>query len=249
MQGPDAAGRRRGKVLCLEARDAPPGQPAALAGAARRAARAPDIAPLLTRWSEGDRDALDQVLPLVYDELCRVAARQLRRERDGHTLDPGDVVHTLFVHLVDQRRASWRSRAQFFATAARMIRRILVDHARTRLAAKRGGSTVTMSLSSLVADPPLRYVPISDVLAVDRALERLAVLDAARARVVELRFFGGLSVEEAAHVTGLSTRTVKREWRMARAWLHGELRADVPDGAVRKAPARGPSPVPRASAR
>jgi RNA polymerase sigma factor (TIGR02999 family) len=216
MEGAEAAVRRRVMVSFP-----------VVPGATKPAECPPsgDITPLLTRWSEGDRAALDQVLPLVYDELCQVAARQLRRERNGHELDPADLVHTLFLQLVDQCHVHWRNRVQFFAMAARMIRRILVDHARTRLAAKRGGSTETISLSSLATDPPLPDTPIPDVLSVDRALERLAVRDAERARIVELRFFRGLSVEEAARATGRSTRTVKREWQQARTWLHRELQA------------------------
>ena len=182
-----------------------------------------DITPLLTKWSQGNRDAFDRVLPLVYGELRKIAARQLRKEGDGHALDPTDLVHALFVQLVDQRHATWSNRAQFFATTAQMMRRILVDHARARLAAKRGGSVVTVSLSALASEPMSRRSPVSDVLAIDRALERLAEHDADQARIVELRFFAGLSVEEVAHVMGVSARTIKREWRMARAWLFRAL--------------------------
>ena len=189
-----------------------------------RAPSSTDITPLLTRWSQGNRDAFDRVLPLVYGELRKIAARQLRRQSDAHALDPTDLVHALFVQLVDQRHATWNNRAQFFATTAQMMRRILVDHARARLAAKRGGSTITVSLSALAIDPASRPSPVSDVLAIDRALERLAEHDADQARIVELRFFAGLSVEEVAHATGVSARTVKREWRMAKAWLFRELR-------------------------
>lgn len=183
-----------------------------------------DITPLLVRWSQGNRDALDRMLPLVYGELRRIAARQLRKEGDGHFLEPADLVHALFLQLVDQRYATWSNRAQFFATTATMMRRILVEHARTRLAAKRGGGAVTVSLTALNADPASLRSPISDVLAIDRALERLAERDADQGRIVELRFFTGLSVEETAHVMGCSARTIKREWRMAKAWLFRELR-------------------------
>ena len=192
-----------------------------------RAPSSTDITPLLTKWSQGNRDAFDRVLPLVYGELRRIAARQLRREAAGHALDPSDLVHALFVQLVDQRHATWNNRAQFFATTAQMMRRILVDHARARLAAKRGGAAITVSLSVLAVDPVSRRSPASDVLAIDRALERLAEHDADQARIVELRFFAGLSVEEVAHATGVSARTVKREWRMAKAWLFRELRLDA----------------------
>jgi RNA polymerase sigma factor (TIGR02999 family) len=189
-----------------------------------RTSSSTDITPLLVRWSQGDREALDRMLPLVYGELSRIAARQLRRERDGHSLDPTDLVHALFLQLVDQRHATWSNRAQFFATTATMMRRILVEHARTRLAAKRGGAAVTVSLTALDADPASLRTPMLDVLAIDLALERLAKRDADQVRIVELRFFAGLSVEEAAHVMGCSPRTIKREWRMARAWLFRELR-------------------------
>lgn len=189
-----------------------------------RTSSSTDITPLLVRWSQGHREALDRMLPLVYGELRRIAARQLRRERDGHSLDPTDLVHALFLQLVDQRHATWSNRAQFFATTATMMRRILVEHARTRLAAKRGGGAVTVSLTALNADPASLRTPMSDVLAIDLALERLAKRDADQVRIVELRFFAGLSVEEAAHVMGCSPRTIKREWRMARAWQFRELR-------------------------
>ena len=189
-----------------------------------RTSSSTDITPLLVGWSQGNRDALDRMLPLVYGELRRIAARQLRKERDGHSLDPTDLVHALFLQLVDQRYATWSNRAQFFATTATMMRRILVEHARTRLATKRGGGTVTVSLTALNALPASLRSPISDVLAIDQALERLAERDADQGRIVELRFFAGLSVEEAAHVMGSSPRTIKREWRMAKAWLFRELR-------------------------
>ena len=195
-----------------------------------RSAASTDIAGLLAQWSHGDRHALDQVLPLVYFELRKIASRQLGRERHGHNLDPSDLVHDLFVQLVDQQHASWHSRAQFFATAARMMRRILVDHARARHAAKRGGSAVAVSLTVLAAEPALRTTAMSDVLIVDQALERLAEHDINLARIFELRFFTGLSVEEVAHVTGVSPRTVKREWRVAKAWLFREFgRPALPD--------------------
>jgi RNA polymerase sigma factor (TIGR02999 family) len=195
-----------------------------------RAPSSADITPLLTKWSAGHRDALDRVLPLVYGELRKIAARQLRREHDGHALEPTDLVHALFVQLVDQRHATWSNRAQFFATTAQMMRRILVDHARARQAAKRGGSAVTVSLTALAAEPALHNSPVSDVLAIDEALGRLAEHDAIQARIVELRFFAGLSVEEVAHVMGVSARTIKREWRVARAWLFREFQRAAPSG-------------------
>lgn len=184
----------------------------------------PDITELLQRWSDGDRGALDRVLPLVYQELRHIATRQLQYEREDHSLEPTDLVHALYLQLVDQRRASWANRAHFYGVVAGMMRRILVDHARTRLAAKRGATTMTVSLSALVTDPVAEPVHSSDVLAVDRALERLAQRDAEHARIVELRFFAGLSIAETAHVLGRSPATVKRAWRLAKAWLYRELR-------------------------
>ena len=183
-----------------------------------------DITELLQRWSAGDRDALDRVLPLVYQELRQIAARQLKYESEGHSLDPTDLVHALYLQLIDQRRASWANRAHFYGVVSGMMRRILVDHARTRLAAKRGATTMNVSLTSLLNDPAANDAPVSDVLAIDEALERLAKRDAEHARIVELRFFAGLSIEETAHVLGRSPATIKRAWRLAKAWLYKELR-------------------------
>ena len=184
----------------------------------------PDITDLLQRWSSGDRSALDRVLPLVYEELRKIAARQLRQEHDGHSLDPTDLVHALSLQLIDQRRATWINRTHFYGVVAQMMRRILVDHARAHLAAKRGATTVSVSLASLVNDPAAEHTPVSDVLAIERALERLAVRDPEHARIVELRFFAGLSIEETAHVLDRSPATIKRAWRLAKAWLFRELR-------------------------
>jgi RNA polymerase sigma factor (TIGR02999 family) len=139
-------------------------------------------------------------------------------------LDPTDLVHALYLQLVDQRRASWANRAHFYGVAAGMMRRILVDHARARLAVKRGATTTSVSLTALVNDPTAENVPLSDVLAIDEALQRLAQRDAEHARIVELRFFAGLSIEETAHVLDRSPATVKRAWRLAKAWLYKELR-------------------------
>jgi RNA polymerase sigma factor (TIGR02999 family) len=183
-----------------------------------------DITGLLQLWSAGDRDALDRVLPLVYQELRHIAARQLQYEAADHSLDPTDLVHALYLRLIDQRRASWENRAHFYGVVAGMMRRILVDHARARLAAKRGATTMSVSLSSLVNDPAAEHQPVSDVLAIDDALERLARRDAEHARIVELRFFAGLSIEETAHVLDRSPATIKRAWRLAKAWLYKELR-------------------------
>jgi RNA polymerase sigma factor (TIGR02999 family) len=185
--------------------------------------RSADITAMLKQWSRGDRDALDRVLPFLYEELRKIAARQLRRENAADSIDPTDLVHALYLQLIAQKRASWVNRSQFFAVAATMMRRILVDHARARLADKRGGTTVTVSLTSL-ADAPAARSPVSDILSIDRALERLAAKDPEHARIVEMRFFAGLSIEETAAALGRSPATVKRTWRLVRAWLFRELR-------------------------
>ena len=183
-----------------------------------------DVTQLLVRWSEGDAAALDQLLPSVYRELRRIASRQLRRERADHTLVPTALVHEVFVRLVDQQRVTWQNRAHFFGLTAQLMRRILVDYARARHTEKRGDGAPRVSLD-LVADRADEQAAPEDVLAVDLALERLATIDPEQARVVELRFFAGLTVEEVAHVVNRSPRTIKREWRLARAWLFRELRS------------------------
>jgi RNA polymerase sigma factor (TIGR02999 family) len=187
-----------------------------------------DITGLLLQWSEGDADALERLLPLVYEECRRIAARQLRRERSEHTLNPTALVHELYLRLVDQRRATWQNRAQFFGIAARLMRRILVDYARARLARKRDGSRMLVSLGAAldVTDESR----VADVLAIDQALERLGERDPDQQRLVELRFFAGLTVEETAHVLGRSSRTVKREWQLAKAWLFRELHGEGSPG-------------------
>lgn len=189
--------------------------------------RSDDITALLKRWSLGDRDALDRVLPLVYEELRKIAARQLRNDNAARSVDPTDLVHALYLQLVAQHHAAWLNRSQFFAVVATMMRRILVDHARARLADKRGGAAVTVSLSSLVADAPAGISPVSDILLIDRALERLAARDPEHARIVEMRFFAGLSIDETAAALGRSPATVKRTWRLVKAWLFRELRLDA----------------------
>lgn len=181
-----------------------------------------DVTGLLARWAHGDPHALEQLLPLIYAECERIAARQLRRERPEHSLDPTALVHEMYLQVVDQRRATWESRIQFFGVAAHIMRRILVDHARARRTDKRGGSSVFVSLAA--AANAVESAGVADVLAIDEALERLALHDADQVRIVELRFFAGLTVEETAGVLGRSPSTVKREWRLARAWLYRELR-------------------------
>jgi RNA polymerase sigma factor (TIGR02999 family) len=184
--------------------------------------RSAAVTHVLTEWSRGDTTALDRLVPLIYPELRRIAGRQLRRERSDHTLQPTALVHEVFLHLVDQRRATWDNRAHFFAVAAQLMRRILVDHARSRGTLKRGGAVAKLTLEIDAADVQVNPLA-AEVLAVDEALARLAARDPDQARIVELRFFGGLSVEETAFVMGRSARTIKREWRIAKAWLFREL--------------------------
>ena len=183
-----------------------------------------DVTELLLRWSEGDSAALRALMPLVFDECHRIASRQLRRERTGHTLEPTALVHELYLRLVDQTRTDWKNRAQFFGIAGQLMRRILVDYARSRGAAKRNGSRVMASFDAAPGSPD--EARITDVIAIDDALERLARRDPMQQRIVELRFFAGLTVEEIAHVLGRSPRTVKREWQLAKAWLFRELQTE-----------------------
>jgi RNA polymerase sigma factor (TIGR02999 family) len=178
------------------------------------------ITQLLIAWSDGEREALDQLLPLVYDELRRIAARYLRHEPGDHTLQPTALVHEAYVRLIDQRRVRWRNRAHFYGVAAQMMRRILVDHARTRRANKRGAGWERVPL---VEDETAAASGDVDVLALDEALQRLAAFDAQQERIVELRYFGGLTIDEVAAVIGISAATVVREWTIAKAWLRAEL--------------------------
>jgi RNA polymerase sigma factor (TIGR02999 family) len=171
----------------------------------------------------GRSDALDRLFPLVYAELRRIAGQQMRRERAGHTLQPTALVHEAFLRLADQNPAGWQNRAQFFAVAAQVMRRLLVDHARRRRALKRG-VPVTLNEQILQAGT---VTLAEEILAVDQILNRLAELDARQARVVELRYFGGLSVEEAAQTLGIAPRTVKLDWAMAKSWLRLQLSSGV----------------------
>ena len=179
-----------------------------------------DVTELLQAWREGDADAGDRLMPLVYQELRRRAAAYLRRERRDHTLQPTALVHEAYIRLVDQRRAVWQNRAQFFAVASSMMRRILVDRARARKMAKRSGqwARVTLDDGARVTQPP-----DVDVLDLDTALTSLAAFDERKSRIAELRFFGGLSLEETGEALGLSVATVERDWQAARAWLFKTL--------------------------
>ena len=186
------------------------------------AAQPETVTGMLAEWSDsGNREALDRLMPIVYDELRRQAARYLKHERQGHTLQTTALVHEAYVRLIDQAGVRWQNRAHFFAIAAEMMRRILVDHARKRRAAKRGGEAVGVTLNEEVQGSGEQNL---DLLAVDEALTKLAALDQQQARVIELRFFGGLNVEETAEVLGISERTVKRDWSVAKAWIRRELR-------------------------
>lgn len=180
-----------------------------------------DLTEMLKRWSSGDRDALDRLMPIIYDELRRIAKRRFRREHPDNTLQPTALVNELYIRLVDQKGVSWEGRAHFLAIAARIMRQILVDRARARNAAKRGGGDYKLDLTDIsdVPDEGRRL----DLLALDRALEGLASFDPRQSRLVELKFFGGLSIEETAEVMAMSSATVKREWALARSWLFREL--------------------------
>jgi RNA polymerase sigma factor (TIGR02999 family) len=178
-----------------------------------------EITKLLEASREGDEEALNKLLPLVYQELRRLAGHYLRRERPDHTLQPTALVHETYLRLIDQN-VSWQNRAHFFGVAAQMMRRILVDHARSRLAAKRGSGGVKISLDDALN---LSDERAGDFIALDEALERLAEFDEQKSKIVELRFFGGLSIEETAEVLGIGTATVTRQWRMAKAWLYQQV--------------------------
>jgi RNA polymerase sigma-70 factor (ECF subfamily) len=185
---------------------------------------------LLAQLREGDpsarHDAANRLLPLIYNELRRMAGAQMQRERPGHTLQATALVHEAYLRLAGEQPGDWQNRAHFFALAANAMRKVLVDHARRRYAAKRGGAhaqKVEIDAELMISDDRLE-----DVIAIDEALHRLANLDPRQSRLVELRFFAGLDVEQAAEVMGVSTTTIKREWRSAKAWLHGELSLEKP---------------------
>ncbi len=179
-----------------------------------------DFTRLLVRWSEGDQDALDQLMPAVYDELRQLAASYLRREHAGHTLETSALIHEAFLRLVDQQRVRWRSRSHFFGIAAQAMRRILVDHARSHRYAKRGGGRRRLSLEE-ICQFPIEQPP--ELEALDDALRDLVAIAPEQAKIVEMRYFAGLTNQEIAAILGQSTRTVTRRWRMARAWLYLEL--------------------------
>ena len=181
------------------------------------------VTDLLGRWREGDREALERVMPLVYEELHRIASRYLAHERGDHTLQTTALVHEAYVRLVDQHSVAWQNRAQFFGLAAQAMRRILVDYARSRGRQKRGASAPRVGLAEVESVAADASMDPADAIALDMALQKLEGIDPAQARIVELRFFGGLTVEETADVVATSPTTVKREWTIAKAWLYREL--------------------------
>ncbi|MCI0389298.1 MAG: sigma-70 family RNA polymerase sigma factor [Acidobacteria bacterium] len=187
-----------------------------------------EISQLLVAWGNGDREALDQLMPLVYDELRRLAHRYLGRERAGHTLQTTALVNEAYLKLVNEREMRWQNRAHFFAVAAQLMRMILVDYARRRNYAKRGGGAQRVSFDEALAVSEERG---AELIALDEALKTLAEIDERKSQVAELRFFGGLSVEETAEVLKVAPVTVMREWRLAKAWLHRELSRDESDDA------------------
>jgi RNA polymerase sigma factor (TIGR02999 family) len=171
-------------------------------------------------WSNGNRAALDRLMPLVYTELRQLAHRYMRRERPGCTLQTTALIHEAYLRLVNQRQVRWQHQAHFFGIAARLMRQILIEYARSHMRAKRGGSAGTIALDE---EASVSQARATELLALDDALERLAAIDPRKSRVVELRFFGGLSVEETAQVLNIAPNTVLRDWRMAKAWLHREI--------------------------
>lgn len=181
------------------------------------------VTQLLIDWGNGDESAPDEMLPLVYAELRRLAGYYMSHERSDHTLQPTALVHEAYLRLIDQRHVDWKNRAQFFGLAANMMRRVLVNHARDRTAAKRGGGAQKVSLSMAV-DSFER--PDVDVIALHEALDQLAGVDPRKSRIVELKFFGGLKTEEIAEVLRISIATVEREWSFARAWLYDAVGGD-----------------------
>ena len=187
-----------------------------------------DVTALLVQLSKGDKSVIERLMPLVYDELHRRAAGYMRKERANHTLQPTALVHEAYLKLVQQRESNWKNRAHFLAVAAQLMRRILIDHARARLSAKRGGEAELVSLDEAFQ---FRTDTPAGLLSVDDALTKLEKLDPRQGRIVEMRFYGGLTVDETAEVLSVSSRTVEREWTLARAWLYAQLK-DQMSGAL-----------------
>jgi len=181
------------------------------------------VSKLLDDWCQGHQDAREALMPLVYDELRRLARRHLRRERPDHSFQSAALVNEAYLRMVQQKSMQWQNRAHFFGVASQLMRHILVDHARNRRAAKRGGPEPKLTVDSKIA---MQRKPEVDLIALDDALNKLAALDAQQSRIIEMRFFGGLSIEETATALDISPATVKREWSTARAWLQREMRRD-----------------------
>ena len=182
---------------------------------------APDVTRMLIELTDGNREVVNQILPVVYAELRKLAGSYLRKERGNHTLQPTALVHEAYMKLIDQRNIKWQNRAHFFGIAAQIMRRILMDYARQHKAKKRGGEGENVSLEEEFII--IESEKSTELLALDEALDRLAEIDEIKAKIVELRYFGGLSVEETAEVLGVAEITVKRHWRMAKAWLYGQI--------------------------
>jgi len=182
-----------------------------------------DVTLLLSSIAAGNRDAADQLVPLVYEELRRLASSYMRRERPDHTLQATALVNEAYLKLVRQQEVSWKNRSHFFGIAAQLMRRILIDHARGHLREKRGGTKEVLPLNEALVFSPEKS---EELVKLDKALERLSALDERQGRIVELRFFGGLTVEETAEFLGISEKTVKRDWALAKAWLYGEMREE-----------------------
>jgi RNA polymerase sigma-70 factor (ECF subfamily) len=180
-----------------------------------------DVTLLLGQLAQGQEGAASRLIPLVYNELRKLAGGYMRREREDHTLQATALVHEAYLKLVEQRSVNWQGRAHFFGIAAQLMRRILIDHARAHLRDKRGGGVIPVPLDDAIVFAPQQS---SELLKLDQSLERLAQFDPRQAKIVELRFFGGLTVEQTAEVLGISPKTVKRDWSMAKAWLHGDLK-------------------------
>jgi RNA polymerase sigma factor (TIGR02999 family) len=187
------------------------------------------VTSLLAKWQEGNPAALDALMPLVYDELYRRARSYMRSEKAGHTLQPTALLHEAYLRLVDHEQSTWKDRAHFFAVTSQIIRHILVDHARSRGRLKRGGPAVRIAMAEGLAVTEPQEIDLVDL---DGALERLTALDQRQGRIVELRFFGGLSIEETSEALKISPATVKREWSIARAWLYRELTKEPPRAKV-----------------
>ena len=185
-----------------------------------------EVTQILQDWKKGDREAPDRLLPLVYDEMRRLARIHLAKERPGHTLQPTALVNEAYLRLVDQTRVDWQNRSHFYGIAASMMRRVLIDHARAHAAEKRGGGAIRLSIDDVQVPLEQRA---ADFVALDEALKRLSQFDERKSKVVEMRFFGGLNDEEIAEVLGVTTRTVLRDWKKARLWLYRELSVAAAD--------------------